>query len=80
MSRYTRKDRTALTYDANKKRIRHELGLLLAEIQNEVLAEMTADFDQAIQNKELLMLGLTREQAVAYLRSAMRRLYGAVPE
>jgi hypothetical protein len=79
MSRYSKKDATAMTYDANKRKLRHELALLNAELLNEALSEMTRDFEYALQQDRRVAISLSRQEVIGYLKGAVERLYGPLP-
>lgn len=73
MPTYTYKDNVALAYDANKKRLRAEGSILLAELMNEALSEMTTQFNEALNHGEILEIGGTREEMKALLWKAAQR-------
>ena len=77
MPTYSYKDKVALAYDANKKRLRAEGGILLASIMNEALAEMTAQFNEALGNGEILHIGGSREEMKDFLRIAAQKQLGS---
>lgn len=76
MARYNRKSKSDLVYDANRKRIRAEGAILLAELMNEALTVMTEQFEIAEQEGEVLELDGNKEQLKAYLWEASKRELG----
>lgn len=73
MPSYNTKDSVALAYDANKKRLRAEGSIILAELLNMALAEMTGQFNDALDRGEILEIGGTREEMKGFLRVAAKR-------
>lgn len=76
MSGYQHKTPAALAYDRNKKRLRLEGRLILDELLNEALAEMTGTFNEAAANGEVLELEGTRDELLGFLRVAFQRQLG----
>lgn len=76
MSGYQYKTAAQLAYDRNKKRLRLEGRLILDELLNEALAEMTGAFNEAAAEGEVLELEGTREEMLGYLRIAYQRQLG----
>ena len=70
MPDYRHKDRVALVYDANKKRLRCEGQVILAALMNEALHQMTEDFNAAVAEGNLLEIGGSREEMKEFLRRA----------
>lgn len=79
MSGYRYKDGAAMAYDRNKKRLRLEGRLVLDEVLNVALAEMTTEFNAALLQGETLELEGTREEILSYLRNAAARQLGPAP-
>ena len=77
MPEYNYKDNARLAYDANKKRLSTEGAIILDVIMNEALAEMTAQFNEALANGEILEIGGSREEMKRFLRIAATRELGA---
>ena len=73
---YRYKNAVDLAYDANKKRLRTEGAIILAELMNEALSEMTTQFNEAQNRGEILEIGGSREEMKAYLRVAAKRHLG----
>ena len=71
--RHRYKDRIELTYEANKRRLRLEGGLILAEMMNEALQEMNTAFHEALNRGELLEISGTREEMKGFLKRAAAR-------
>lgn len=76
MPNHTYKDNVTLAYDANKKRLRAEGQIILAELMNEALAEMSREFNAALARGEVLHVGGTREEMRAFLATAAQRQLG----
>lgn len=74
---YRKKDYVALTYEANKKRLRAEGSIILAIIMNEAIAEMDAQFADALNEGEVLNISGSPEEMRAFLRHAAERELGA---
>jgi len=74
---YITKDNVQLAYDANKKRLRAEGSIILAEVMNSALSEMTAQFNAALGNGQILEIGGTREEMKEFLRIAAQKQLGA---
>ena len=77
MPKYMHKDRVQLAFDANKKRLRTEGAIVLAAVMNEALAEMTYQFNEALERGELLEIGGSREEMKAFFRQAADRQLGS---
>lgn len=78
MPTYGYKDEVALAFEANKKRLRAEGSILLAEVLNEALNEMTTQFNAALARGEILSIGGTREEMKGLLQAAaVKRLEAA---
>ena len=77
MPNYTSKDNVALAYDANKKRLRAEGQIVLAELMNMALDEMTTQFNAALAKGEILEIGGTREEMKEFLRIAAQKQLGS---
>ncbi len=73
MTGYIRKGTAQLVYDANKKRIRTEAQVLLAEVVNDAIDAMTTEFNAALNNGEVLHIGGEREEMLRFLRTAARK-------
>lgn len=73
MAAHKKKSKTELIYDANKKRIRTEGSILLAELMNEALDVMTEKFEEAKQNGGVLELDGNRGKLKEYLWEASKR-------
>jgi hypothetical protein len=71
---YTRKDPAQLAYDANKKRLRAEVSVITDAVLNEVLSEMTKQFNDALNRGEILTIGGTRDEVLGYVGRATKRL------
>lgn len=71
---YRKKDNIRLTYMENEKRMRLEGRLLVERLLNEAVAEMSAEFDEALANGQLLVVGDTRDDLQRYLRTAADKL------
>ena len=76
MSGFVYKNNVALAYDRNKKRLRLEGRLILDELLNEALNEMTGAFNEAAANGEVLELEGTRDEMLGYLRTAAQKQLG----
>lgn len=76
MADYTYKDESALTYDANKIRLRTEGRLLLARLMNEAIAEMTRQFNDAQLRGELLEVTGNQDQLRELLWAAAQHTLG----
>lgn len=74
MSRYNRKDAVQLAYDANKKRLRAEVSVITDALLNEVLDEMTEQFNAALLRGELLQISGSRDELLGYVGRATKRL------
>lgn len=74
------KDAAAMAYDRNKKRLRLEGRLVLDEVLNVALTEMTTQFNDALVRGDVLELEGTREEILDYLRTAAQRQLGPAPE
>lgn len=73
MARFNKKDNIALAFDANKKRLRVEGAIILDELMNEAIGEMTNQFDEALNRGEILHVGGSREEMKGFLRIAAQR-------
>lgn len=73
---YRKKDAVALAYEANKKRLRVEGAIVLASLLNEALAEMDAQFMEALNRGEVLSITGSREEMREFLRRAAERELG----
>ena len=76
MPSYHYKDEVARAFDANKKRLRAEGSIILSDLLNEALHEMTIDFNRALARGEILRIGGSREELKAFLRIAAQRELG----
>lgn len=76
MSRYTKRDSVELAYAANVKRIRLEGRIVLDNLMNEALAEMTEEFNERLTRGELLNIEGNREELKKYLRRAADKELG----
>ena len=65
-----------LAYDANVKRIRTEGAIVLAEMMNEALNEMTAQFKEAQSAGSILRIGGSRDEMIGFLRIAAEKQLG----
>jgi hypothetical protein len=79
MAGYKRKDAVTLAFDANKKRLRAEGSIILAEVMNEALAEMDDEFQAALKEGRILEISGTRAEMKEFLRRAAVRELG-IPE
>lgn len=77
MPTYNTKDAVELAWDANKKRLRAEGSIILAELMNMALDEMTSEFNAALDKGEILEIGGTREEMKGFLRVAAQKQLGA---
>lgn len=73
MPSYTYKDVSTLAYDANKKRLRAEGAIILAELMNEALSEMTQQFNDKLAQGIVLEIGGSREEMKGFLRLAAQK-------
>jgi len=73
---YISKDNVALAFDANKKRLRCEGQIILAEVMNAALSEMTQQFNAALGEGQILEIGGTREEMKEFLRIAAQKQLG----
>jgi hypothetical protein len=73
MPNYGYKDKAAMAYDANKKRIRAEGAIVLAAAMNEALNEMTRQFNEALHRGEILEIEGSREEMKALLLAASQK-------
>ena len=81
MPNFSHKDSVALAYDANKKRLRAEGSIILAEVMNEALHEMTTQFNVALGQGQILHIGGPREEMKQLLRAAaVKELSSGSPE
>lgn len=71
------KSEVAMAYDRNKKRLRLEGRLVLDELMNEALNEMTGAFNEAAARGEILELEGTREEMLGFLRIATQKQLGS---
>jgi hypothetical protein len=76
MSGHLYKNNVALAYYRNKKRLRLEIRLIADALANEALNEMTAAFNEAASNGEVLELEGTRDEMLGYLRTAVQKQLG----
>lgn len=79
MSFRTRKDKVALAYQANLKRLRVEGRIILDEVLNEAESEMTDQFKEALDRGEILSIEGSREEMKEFLRRAAERELGGGP-
>lgn len=56
MPDYKYKDQAALAYDANKKRLRAEVNIVMSEALNDAIGIMTEDFNSSLHNGIILEL------------------------
>jgi hypothetical protein len=77
VSGYNYKNDVAMAYDRNKKRLRFEGRLILDELLNEALNEMTGAFNEAAANGQILELEGTRDEMLGYLRQAAQKQLGS---
>jgi hypothetical protein len=77
MSGFVYKNNVAMAYDRNKKRLRLEGRLILDELLNEAMNEMTGAFNEAAAKGEILELGGTRDELLGYLRTAAQTQLGS---
>lgn len=76
MPSYGYKDEVALTFEANKKRLRAEGAVILARLMNEALNEMTTQFNAALARGEILSIGASAEEMKGFLRTAAQKQLG----
>lgn len=73
MPAYQMKDQVQLAYDANKRRLRVEAQVVLADVMNSALSEMTSQFNKALERGEILDIGGSRDELRALLWEASKR-------
>jgi hypothetical protein len=73
MPSYTYKNEVDLAFDANKKRLRCEGAILLQQVLNEALHEMSEQFNAGLAEGEILEIGGTREEMRQLLLAAANR-------
>lgn len=56
MPEYKYKDAAASAYDANKKRLRAEANIVMADALNEAIEDMTHEFNSSLHNGVILEL------------------------
>lgn len=76
MASYIYKDKYALAFDANKKRLRTEGGILLARVMNEALNQMTEQFNEGKHRGEVLEIGGSQEELRELLFLASQKAIG----
>lgn len=76
MPNYAYKDPVDLAYSANRRRLRTEGAILLDAVMNEALNEMTAQFNEALNEEKILEIGGTREEMLGFLRAAAQKQLG----
>lgn len=74
---YNYKGQAALAFDENKKRLRLEGRLVCDRIMNEVLREMTSEFQDALLRGEVLTLGGSAAETQEYFTAAARKALGS---
>lgn len=67
------KDSTTLTYDENVKRLRFTASLLLNDVLNEAIHEMTEEFKEALARGDVLHFEASAEELKALLRRAAEK-------
>lgn len=77
MATYHYKDKVSLEYDANKERLRAEGRIILREVMNEAISEMTKQFNTALNEGRILSIGGTREEMKSLLLVAANRQLGS---
>lgn len=77
MPNYMYKDEAALAWDANKKRLRTEGAIILAEVMNEAINEMTLQFNEALEKGQIVSIGGSREEMKDFLAAAARKQLGS---
>ncbi len=78
--KFAHKNEAALVFDENKRRLRLEGRFVLDRIMNEVLAEMTREFNDALTNGELLSLDGNAEARAFFVSSAQAQLQARLVE
>ncbi len=73
MPAYNTKTNVDLAYDANKRRLRAESQIVLSDVMNTALSEMTSQFNTALQRGEILDIGGSRDELKALLLSAANK-------
>lgn len=73
---YRKKKPHELIFDANKKRLRCEGAIILAEVLNEALAVMDEQFQDALLKGEVRTIGGSRDELLSLLRIASDRYLG----
>jgi hypothetical protein len=73
---YNYKGPAALTFDENKLRLRLEGRIVLQRIMNEVLREMSTEFDAGLLRGEVLSIGGTSAETQEYFTKAARKALG----
>lgn len=76
MASYNHKNQYALAFDANKKRLRTEGGIILARVMNEALNEMTERFNEGELRGEVLEIGGSQEELRELLFLASQKAIG----
>lgn len=74
---YNYKGAAQQAFDENKLRLRLEGRIVLARIMNEVLREMTSEFQEAIGRGEVLTVGGSASETQEYFTKAARKALGA---
>lgn len=74
---YAYKGEAALVFDSNKKRLRLEGRLVMDRVMNEVLREMTTEFQAAVLRGEILSVGGSAAETQQYFTAAARKALGS---
>jgi hypothetical protein len=77
MPKYTHKDATTLAYEANKKRLRVEGQILLDNMMNEAVHEMTQQFNKELSHGRIVELKLDEDSVRKLFKSSSRKVLGA---
>lgn len=74
---YNYKGAAQQTFDENKLRLRLEGRIVLNRIMNEVLREMTVEFQEAVLRGEILSVGGSASETQQYFTAAARKALGS---
>jgi precorrin-6B methylase 2 len=74
---YNYKSEAQQAFDTNKLRLRLEGRIVLNRIMNEVLREMTQEFQDALLQGEILTLGGSASETQEYFTTAARKALGS---
>ena len=73
---YKKKNKGVLAFQANVKRIRCEANIVLQEVLNSALAEMSDEFDAAFNDGNILEIECTPDELKKLLLRAAQRELG----